>query len=189
MRLKSWNADRFRRLLIITPVVVIAAGVCFAGWSRHQQSVCDSLAEKDVALGALCIERFRSELIDLGCSKLWNQFTAEHLLYLVGPYYGWRGSSRRSLTLIRLEGRILCGCSPIGRPAGKNGNDRYIYRANMDKGEILEPLVGKCEGKFYGSLPDKIYLSSMVGDDGKCPPRLHEPSLFAPMDRAHGVYQ
>lgn len=143
--------------------------------NRHNSgnTACDRTATADVSRLGAAIERLQNEMVDSNC-----HVDSENLLekglnleYLVGPYYGWSGTSQKCQVLVRVVGHEVQACSAKGARPDPNPSYRYIYRQTFPEGKDLPAQVGPCEGKSYGGPEDNCYTSSMVGPD--C--TLHRP--------------
>jgi hypothetical protein len=135
---------------------------------RRSGSRCERAACGDVSKLAAAIERLQSEIVDSNC-----QGDAEKILergvnleYLVGPYYGWKGTSQRCGVLVRVVGREVQACSPKGsRPSLIDQSLRYVYRQTLVGGADLPAIEAPCEGRSYGGPEDSCFTTSMVGPD------------------------
>lgn len=178
----------FVKLLVIGPVITIVMTLGLAWSINSRQQRCDKVAESDLEKLSEAVERLGNDLKDLDCPDLMNQFSEEHVKYLVGPYYGWVGTNARCKVLVRIEKGELRSCSLRGsRPAG-NKEHRRIFRSSLLNGQKLDPMSGVCEGRPYGYFPDHLYIGSMVvSKDGKCvlldPPEYIEKSRPQDYDR------
>lgn len=152
----------FVNLMIAGPIItiVITLGLYLSVHSRQQR--CDKAAEADLHNLSAAVERFDNELTDLGCSDLRKQFSEEHIKYLVGPYYGWRGTTGTCKVLVRIENGELQSCAMRGSRPTENKEERKIFRSSLLGIEKLDPTVGACKGKQYGYFPDHVYFASMV---------------------------
>ncbi|MFH0826059.1 MAG: hypothetical protein V2B18_25175, partial [Pseudomonadota bacterium] len=101
------------------------------------------------------LERMGNELVDLNLRfdedamvNFLDPGGNDGLQYLVGPYYGWRGGTRKCDVLVRLNqgagGRWTAqGCAIKGsHPKGQD--TRYLYQAAIYGGGDLPADVGQC---------------------------------------------
>ncbi len=103
-------------------------------------------------------------MVDLNCSDLSVVKGAVELSWLVGPYYGWSGTSRKcNVRVRRSSDDEVFGCAEKGsRPSGNDPTFRYIYRVRLSGGTDLPTIVGACTGESYGGRNAMCYTSSML---------------------------
>ncbi len=170
------RADRsvppqWRTPVVFAAVVLLNVGldIAYSRWWASRppsRNTCDRAASADTSRLGACLERFGDELALLDCGRPANPFDRGLMLdYLVGPYYGWGGTTGYGQVLVRVVGDEVRACSPLGsRPAGPAS--RYIYRCKAYGGMNLPTTQGPCLGQAYGGQGDKCYKSSAACD--KC---------------------
>lgn len=130
---------------------------------------CDRAATSDLSRLGAALERLQNEIADSNCQGGVEKFLEKgvNLEYLVGPYYGWKGTSQRCRVLVRVVGREVQACSTKGvRPSPLDQSLRYVYRQPLFEGD-LPAICAPCEGRSYGGPEDNCYTTSMVGPDCK----------------------
>lgn len=113
--------------------------ICLAGgawYSFHKSRVeCDLAAASDACRASVALEHLVNELVDLNVSvdveEVYSTIVrANGLRYMVGPYYGFRGGTRKCEVLFRfakeakkweIQGVLLKGSPPAG------STSRYVY--------------------------------------------------------------
>ncbi len=149
-------------------MLVLAIAVPYFLSSRCSPgSACDRSANADVSKLSASLERFGNELVDQNCDydAILSGFGEERIAYLVGPYYGWAGTSRRCDVRIRVKGKEIRACAVKGiRPDDRDPKSRYIYRYTLS-GTDLPVTKGPCDGKTYGGLEELCYTSTMLRND------------------------
>jgi hypothetical protein len=158
-------------------IVPIFLAISIPYYVSYKRTSCDRMAIRDVALFGAAMERLGKEA---GKASLpWNEESAGKLAsknamgYLVGPYYGWAGSSKKCSVLVRMtkekehwvfEGVALKGSHPGPR-------SRYVYRRRIigDKylrSKVVSNVTDARDGQtqHWNSYPahDKCYTSSLL---------------------------
>jgi Tfp pilus assembly major pilin PilA len=153
---------------IVTGVVLVAmmgiiAAIAIPYYISYKRTACNRAAEADVVKLKAAIERFATERIDKGCRT--KEITPEMIRYMVGPYYGWKGTNQKCRVRVRVVGNEVQSCSMKGsKPSGPT--NRYIYRVNLESGPRLPAKIGPCSGQSYGRPNDTCYKKSML--DSQC---------------------
>jgi serpin B len=159
---KGSFVSRLVKIFVIGGLLTIAVvGLNFWQDSYRRES-CDRSAQGDIAKMSAAIERLDNEVADMNCQR--PRLTQKHMAFLVGPYYGWGGTSRKCEVRVRVQGDEALVCSVKGT-SPQGGKNRCIYRANLTTLKPLPPTVGPCYGQEYGGSKAPCYISSMIGLD------------------------
>jgi serpin B len=171
-------------LCIFVVGAAVAIGVPY--YISYKRVGCDRAAQADGHKLAAALERLSNELVDLNCPLDQWTVTEQHLRYLTGPYYGFRGGSSRCDVRIAARGDEIQVCSLKGSiPDGSES--RYLYRlsARLAKQGDLPTTVGPCSGSRYPALgpngEEMCFTESMVARD--CTMR------FGPKPRSEGFLE
>jgi hypothetical protein len=102
----------------------------------------------------------------LNCTSLEDFLAISNfnISYLVGPYYGWSGTSRKCGVLVTRNPSApdLSACALKGSHPG-GATSRYIYRQSLGGGTDLPAVTGPCNnGQEYGGRGQTCYTTSMV---------------------------
>ncbi|MEW6348457.1 MAG: serpin family protein [Thermodesulfobacteriota bacterium] len=161
------ESGRSRKVILgfCLALAVLAVAVAFvrSTLSAIECKECDSTASGDISRLGACIERCENELKDLGMPD--RKLKAQHLQYLVGPYYGWGGCNRKCEVRVRVVNDEVWGCALKGS-AIEGGSSRYIYRTTLSGGRDLPATVGPCLGKRYGGRGETCFTESLVEPGG-----------------------
>jgi hypothetical protein len=142
---------------------------------------CDRAAGSNLRKMASALERLKNELLDLNCdpdavfAKLWQSDGPLVISYLIGPYYGWRGTTGACAVRIRIVGDELHSSSLRGKSLDGKTKARKIFRVSLTTLKELPSIVGPCIGEgYYRDMDDYCGISSMIEEKG-C--RLVKPSM------------
>ncbi len=182
----SWNPA-------LVAAVIAGVGfifVCFMGivlaiaipyYVSYKRTACDRSAAGDVAKLGAAMERLGNELRDSSLS--WNEESAGELVskngirYLVGPYYGWGGCSKKCGVLMRVtkeHDRWVAECVALKGSHPQGAGSRYVYRQEVIGGKPLPVKVtqnpidaGDGQAQSWNSYPlaDTCYIDSLVQKD------------------------
>ncbi len=135
------------------------------------QGACDRQAMADLQSLSAALQRFGNHKVDVnwcdgegsGRQRDNAKLSEDVLRYMVGPFYGWKGTDRYRRVLVRIEEETVCLCTLRGfRPQGPD--TRYIYRLTFD-GVELPPRIGRCFGRSYGGPRDICYTEVALNED------------------------
>jgi hypothetical protein len=189
--------------LVVALVAIVFLGIILAiaipYYYAFKRSACDRVASADVQKLAAAFEYLGKELAERNLrfdnDAITRVVEGNALQHMVGPYYGFRGCTRRCAVLIRInrhqdkwviEGSALRGTRPQG------WNSRYAYRAPIATGGDLPATIAKDvrnaqNGKSrdwnsypYASpgQPEICYTESIIQEEG--PPGNRTVSIRIP---------
>jgi hypothetical protein len=150
--------------MVVVAIIGIILAIAVPYYVAYKRTACDRSASGDISRLGACIERLGNELVDLNCSSLDIMASSLNIEWLLGPYYGWGGSTRKCNVLVSVDtaSALITSCSLKGsRPAGPQS--RYMYRQTLDLGGADMPAItGNCSGFEYGGVGYSCYTQTMV---------------------------
>ena len=160
-----WSLKEFQRGTVVwVCLFAILFVIQLPMFIAHRRAACDRAADADVVRLADVLAKFAKDTAAQNCDT--KTLAPDFLEYIVGSYYGWKGTDRKSEVLIRIEDDVICACSRRGmRPRGDEHH--YIYRVNFKTGERLPVMTGPCKGNSYGGPDAMCYGEGVLGPDCK----------------------
>ncbi|MBI5249899.1 MAG: prepilin-type N-terminal cleavage/methylation domain-containing protein [Desulfomonile tiedjei] len=161
-------------LMVVVAIIGIILAIAIPYYISYKRTSCDRSADADIRKISAAVERLGNELVDLNlkfdADTTAQQLAVQNLLtYMVGPYYGFRGGSKKCEVLIRMgvDGTrySIEGCSMKGsHPAGSG--TRYLYRAPVAGGGDLPATVSTSGLCTNASSRSATVFNAYPFDDG-----------------------
>lgn len=151
-------------LMVVVTIIGIILAIAVPYYVSYKRAACDRSANGDITRIRVGMERLANELIDLNCSNFDVAISVMDFSWLVGPYYGWGGSTKKCQVLVGKDttNSEVQGCAAKGSRPGGDPTYRYVYRQTLNGGADLPAIVGPCVGFEYGGRTAMCYTSSMV---------------------------
>ncbi|MFH0822980.1 MAG: prepilin-type N-terminal cleavage/methylation domain-containing protein [Pseudomonadota bacterium] len=150
-------------LMVVVAIIGIILAVAVPFYASYKKGTCDTLAEADVRSLAAAMEKFYKDLYDQECiGKL--SLDTNHLSYIVGNYYGFRGSNTKCQVHINFDGPdgdVIGWAANGSEPQGQG--TRYIYRIRRLDGARQPTLADTPSGgTLVGQHYDTCYTEAIT---------------------------
>jgi hypothetical protein len=185
--------------LMLIAVLGIVLAIAIPYYVSFKRTACDRMANTDVlklqaAFGQLAKE-FGERKLRLDNDAIARVVEGNALQHMVGPYYGFRGSTAKCEVIMRInrdQGKWIIEGTSLKGSRPKGSASRYVYRATVAGGPDLPATIGTDaanaqNGKSrdwnsypYGSpgQPEMCYTESIIQEEG--PPDKRTFSLKIP---------
>ncbi|MFH0825649.1 MAG: hypothetical protein V2B18_23080, partial [Pseudomonadota bacterium] len=152
--------------LVAVAIIGIVLAVAIPYYVSHTRARCDVAAELDTEAVGLAIEKFKKDLYEQECiGKL--TLDPGHFSYIVGNYYGFRGTNTKCQVTINANATDASGNRVVEGWAAKGshprGTDsRYIYRIRMSDGARLSKSAQVPAGGSSWGQPDHMCYTESI---------------------------
>jgi prepilin-type N-terminal cleavage/methylation domain-containing protein len=152
-RIKNVKGFTLIELMVVVAIIGIILAIAIPYYVSYKRTACDRAASADVVKLGAALERLGNELVDM--NRRFDQDAmagligpgTDNLKYMVGPFYGWRGGTRKCSVFLRIGQSglryIAQGCAVKGsHPTGTD--TRYIYGTPIHGGGDIPVARGNC---------------------------------------------
>ena len=171
---KMRNAKGFTliELMVVVAIIGIILAIAIPYYISYKRAACDKAASGDLVQLAAALQRLEADREVVNSTETGLLNTGQ-LGYMVGPYYGWGGSTRKCdvrISLLAGGGASMeeaQACSVNGsHPSG--ATSRYLFRISLTGGADLPvQSTTTCQnGAVYGAPTAMCYTESMYNTDG-----------------------
>lgn len=164
-RMRNAKGFSLLELLVTVAIIGIILAVAVPYYIAYKRYACDKAAAGDLIQLGAAIQRLQSDRETV--ENLDTGLTVATLPYVVGPYYGWPGTTRKCDVRVSISGNAVGACAMNGsHPAGPR--TRYLIRMNVVGGQDLPALhVTDCNAGYpYGGPTDICYTESLYDSAG-----------------------
>lgn len=151
-------------LMVVVAIIGVILAIAIPFYVSYKRTACDRSANGDMTKLRVCMERLANELVDLNCTFHEVAISSINMSWLVGPYYGWSGTTKKCQVRLSRnpDGTELWACALRGSHPSSDPAQRYIYRQTLIGGVDLPAIIGSCSGLEYGGRESICYTSSIV---------------------------
>jgi len=157
-------------LMVVVAIIGIILAIAIPYYIAYKRAACDKAASGDLVQLAAALQRLETdrEVVMNSDIGIPNADTTT-ISYLVGPYYGWGGGTRKC------DVRILLPTAEEGQACALNGShpagttSRYLFRINLVGGADLPVThTTSCDtGNVIGGPTATCYTESMYEANGQ----------------------
>jgi hypothetical protein len=165
-------------LFFLIGFIASIAAIQFPMEVARIRGFCDRAAYLDLENLGVALKKLADERTGSNCDS--EPISGDIIEFMVGPYYGWEGTSRKLAgpyyglkttaakpqILMRVEGDEVCACALKGARYG-GADSHLIHRISLKDGRELPYKNGPCTGKSYGGPGAVCYTESIVNPDCK----------------------